>query len=452
MKKLATFIRVNIHGHGSIILWAGSAAPLPDSQIDDLIPRPLDDLYGPNICTSLIRLSDREFLLCTRSRWDITEQYGRKGLTLSHGIWFKSGDDADLHGTLCEIFLALCGAHEKLYARLGLTLQHIATIGDIEGGNGVATQLHDLTSRGFILEDGFHLWLKTKVDDLVKSHKRERIRLFSDLSDSSSLGICLLIGLLTRMPPNSRVGGGYLKNPEAYQHIASGQDVTGFTAKSIGHLLTNTSNRRPSISMGDIRLDKPSVNFLWSSRLAQFFLNSLSAIVAILLMGWITHDSLQKSIGSSEARLAKTIEDVRLELRSLDAKLAFQKKSGGELRQDSEEPRDTPTPYTLEGLIADLFKMDRRDAALAELTSNWATDSQVVDKIMDHIENSLDDSLNNRWGVVYSLRFLAVVSTDQLTPRRARLEALLSKVQALGRPKATEAAKKVSLRLSTIEP
>jgi len=453
MISIFSLFRLNVQGQGSVILWAGGDSPLSDSEIDSLLPQSLEDLYGPNLAINAVQLSARNFLICTTSRWDITDQFGRRGPTLSQGFWLNcSGDNDHVHIELCELFLTLSDIHEKLFVSLGKVLQRIATVGE-EEERVLADRLHDLlASRVIRLESGTCLWLQKATEHLTEVSGQEKLRLFSDFQDSKQLGTCLLLGLLVKMPLRSRIGGGYLKNSASYQHIASSQDTSGFSAQSLGKLLSSRP-KKSAISFKKVTLSSPEVPSTKDpsqlTRRRDLLRSSWMILVLALAVGysgWLII-KVQASVG----RLEENLRNVPLKVQSLIERfdsLASEKahQSKG-IDTNGTDPAKSPAATDLKALIDDLFIENRRDTALIQLTSRSANDPHAIESALYRAENSLGDSNDQRMGLVYLLRFLATAGEQPLKNQKVRIEALLEKVESLRRPMATEAARTVAQRL-----
>jgi hypothetical protein len=335
-----------------------------------------------------------------------------------------TGEELGLHIALCEAFLSLCEAHESLHTSLGDVLQRIATSKDGEA-RSLADQLHGLAVRGTRMEDGIGSWIVEMAARLRAGiTDGKKIQLFSDFSDATQLGICLLLRLLVDMAPESRIGGGHLLDPAQYQHLASGQNVVGFTSMALTSLLQKAKETQlvtPRRSLGG-------------------FLGVLIIAFLIAITGWLVADSFRTSLERSERKLEGAIERMHSDLKPFLKKVPA-------IGIPTSPPQTETATRDLQNLIQQVFKKDTRDGALALMRQEHAG---AVKEVVDRLERSLTETTDDsRWGVVYLLRFLEAANMDQLLAQRDRINKLLTEVKTLKRPKATEAAERVSKRLNT---
>lgn len=442
MKSFQTVLRLNVQDQGSTVLWMPGPPPVPNSEIDGLLPSPQEELCGPNLASCAIRLSKNRFFLATTSRWDIADQFGRHGLSLAQGAVVEAPGITHTH--LCQVFLALRETHEHLYSSLRSVLQKIATSAGGEERNLVA-KLHELALQDIQMKEPTRSLVEKATANLVAGvSQQDRVRLFSDFPDSTELGFCLLLGLLMNMPPGSRVGGGWLRDPSSYHHIVSSREVTGFTTRALGDLLAETSHITGNPSPSPSRLNN-LVRSPWA--------------VWAFTLAWLTawslffHESLISRLQSQGGPLVEAVEEIHSDLSALRKKLEIRVPTTEQTVLPNVPSQPSVSDSTkLEELTEDLFTNAQGDSALIDLSQNWSDDPEAIGRVVTRAEASLSEtSKDSRLGLVRALQFLQMAGEIPIKANRARIENLLAEVKGLDRPAAGRAAEKVSQRLANLE-
>lgn len=444
MNPAGSVFRINLKGAGETFLWTGREPLLEAEVVQSYLPSTADDLFGPNIAFTSVRLARDRFFVATISRWYKRDEFGRRGLDLAQAeIVTFNPEDALGFLRICERFLAISQFHRSSYLSLGEMLETLANAGsaldakrfaDAAGqrpGVSIDTASADLLQR---LVD--HLRSEVKSSD-------DSLRIYLDFPAPNELGPCVLIGLQAGSSGFSKVGGGGLDGFVGIQHIVSGEEVPGFRYVDLARLLvmppripeSGPQPEREGASMGegmgegqeDRPRELPQMPPAASPRERSLLKPLYVAMVANLLLVLV---SLLLS-GFGLFMFKNYAEQQKKLLGSLHPAARPVKGTGSTSPRSSPTLPAPPASGELSALVKDLFAQDQavREAAFKRLEEGWSLDARAMDNLLDEAETHTA----NKQGILSALQFLERRDLALLEHRRERLTRLLAEVRGNSR-------------------
>ncbi len=288
-----TVFKVYSKEEGYKLVWLKSypSPILSEKEVEEILPITEENLFGPNLAYSSIRLSENKFFLATTSRWNIKGEFDRIIFSFSQGnlIIIKS-DFPDPLINICECFINMLRMYKLGYKTLG---------------NILAELFENESKNDLIRKIGFHLIKpspkrldKLTIEEILRvsnylkqrsQNKNQKFRVYADFPYNENFSLCCLLGFQAISPDIVSVGGGYLKYPNNYNHISSFENIPGFEEIEIPlseKLKQKTSpiqktRQEISLSKADISTDKKLLYRLVN--MFSLIFSLVSIIIAIIL-------------------------------------------------------------------------------------------------------------------------------------------------------------------------
>jgi hypothetical protein len=234
-----TVLKLNIKDYGDSLVWLYPHGSIQDRKVEDCFPHINAKHYGPNIAFTGNRISTKSLLLTTTSVWDSTDEFGRKGITLSQGILLEDNITGTGTSDIYIAFEALIRFHKVRYKDLQSLLQYVATQGTAEDSRKLAEEI--FTSLGES-KAGINFQQFQFLSEYLQSvlqHHHTKIRVSTKFPWSEELGFFSLIGLQATVNDVRSIAGGDIASFEDYQHISVSHDVPGYQYVDLNQRLSS---------------------------------------------------------------------------------------------------------------------------------------------------------------------------------------------------------------------
>jgi hypothetical protein len=234
-----TVLKLNLKGRGESLVWHNPLPIIEEGKVDAYFPQTADDLCGPNVGLSSERISQNLFFLTTTSRWNLKDEFNRRGIALSQGILLgtNQGEPTSL-ADVCNSFDVLLKIHRTRYDTLTEALEYLAKEGDASDAQKLVMEIsssfdHVNGECDMSLITSLVRHLKSRVGRTPKG-----MRVDMNFPWSEDLGFFSLLGLQVLSEDIKSIGGGKLRMFDRYQHISTPQEVPGFEYVDLNKQLT----------------------------------------------------------------------------------------------------------------------------------------------------------------------------------------------------------------------
>jgi hypothetical protein len=376
-------LKLNLKDDGYSLVWLYPDDSLKNTDVEIYFPKIEDNIFGPNLGFTSERISHETIYIATTSRWNLKDEFGRKGLSLSQGIVINTNPtDPQLMSRVCSASSILLKIHKTRYKTLGELIGILAASGNESEARRIAIETFNSINQGSDDYDPLFMDFVNHLKDEL-DHEKTRLRVYTDFPWSEEVGFLSLIGLQVASRDINSVGGGYLGSFNRFQHISTSQEVPGFKFADLSRVVSPRPNEkgfRPTQQSNELVMPDNT----WYRVVV---IGTLFSIIVTFCFGLY--------LVLINRRILKSLEGRTIVAKPEDADDPLKKQTQA-LPADNQQGRISTNPAPVQDdqallqTIAKMYSMDRQErlSAMRELIQNHKSDERVVPIALDYAEEN----------------------------------------------------------------
>jgi hypothetical protein len=243
MKIVNTVFKINTKEKGYSFFWTILDALTIEEidELENLFPKKrISSLSGFSLGISCCRRDKNSIFIAIKSDWNISDSFGRKGLSLCQGsiLHFNPHESTSISEIL-EYILGCLRVYDRGYERLENLLSQIALDESKKHREEFFLYLDQETRKSTSSFNEKDLLL-TVISSLDLSEGK-KFRIYSEYPLHEYVGLCCLIWLQIENSEIKFIGAGDLQEYDRYDHISTSRKIEGFEDRNINQFFYKVS-------------------------------------------------------------------------------------------------------------------------------------------------------------------------------------------------------------------